>query len=460
MSTPEELRAKAAEQAERIKKLADEFDANGQKWKDDESRNAFNAAVEERKKIEADLEARANEEREAEAVRAALSNVKAFDERVMTRSIPGREPSSQRRQFGGEQITEETRALALAGWLRGEERSDEEAEAMAACRISGVRGLQFGGFRSQDFKTFRDAYDGRGYRHAAREMEQRTLSGAGIATGGALVPDTLVRTLEMNMLAFGGVRQVANVITTADGGEIRAPYVDDTANTGRMLGESAAVTTLDPTFGSVVWNAYKFTSDEVKVPYELLQDSAFDLAGDLGAILGERLGRITASKYATGTGASEPRGIVTASSVGKTTAAGTAITLDEVQDLIASIDPAYRSGSGFLMHDGVWSYLRKVKDGNARYYIQDDVTGTAVPRLFGYPVYLCQEMQSTVATATKTMLFGRLEKYRIRRVGGIRLYRLTERHRENDQDAFLAFVREDGNLMNTGTAPVKHLLQA
>lgn len=458
--TPEELRAKAAEEAAKIKKLADEFDANGQKWKDDESRNAFNAAVEERKKIELDLESLLNEEREADAVRSALGSVKAFDERVMTRSIPGREPTAHRRQFGGEQITEETRALALAGWLRGEDRSDEEAEAMTACKISGARGLHFGGFQSQDFKAFRDAYDGRGYRHAASEIEKRTLSGGGLATGGALVPDTLIRTLEMNMLAFGGIRQVANIITTSDGGELRAPYVDDTSNTGRMLGESTAVTATDPTFGQVVWNAYKFSSDEVKVPYELLQDSAFDLAGDLGMILGERLGRITASKYATGTGASQPKGIVTASSLGKTTAGATAITMDEIQDLIASIDPAYRSGSGFLMSDGVWSYVRKIKDGASRYYVQDDVTGMAVPRLFGYPVYLCQEMQATVATGTKTMLFGRLEKYRIRRVGGIRLYRLTERHRENDQDAFLAFVREDGNLMNTGTAPVKHMLQA
>jgi hypothetical protein len=52
-----------------------------------------------------------------------------------------------------------------------------------------------------------------------------------------------------------------------------------------------------------------------------------------------------------------------------------------------------------------------------------------------------------------------LSKYYIRRVNEVRIYRLEERYRDNDQDGFVAFVREDGNLMDAGTAPVKYLQQ-
>jgi HK97 family phage major capsid protein len=64
------------------------------------------------------------------------------------------------------------------------------------------------------------------------------------------------------------------------------------------------------------------------------------------------------------------------------------------------------------------------------------------------------------ATATKSLLFGVLPRYKVRRVRDVRMYRLTERYRDTDQDGFVAFMRLDGKLLNAGTCPVKHLLQA
>ncbi|MFQ5518293.1 MAG: phage major capsid protein, partial [Acidimicrobiia bacterium] len=49
-------------------------------------------------------------------------------------------------------------------------------------------------------------------------------------------------------------------------------------------------------------------------------------------MLGERLGRIQSSQFTTGTGSSQPHGVVTASTLGKTAASATAITGDEILD--------------------------------------------------------------------------------------------------------------------------------
>jgi HK97 family phage major capsid protein len=61
-------------------------------------------------------------------------------------------------------------------------------------------------------------------------------------------------------------------------------------------------------------------------------------------------------------------------------------------------------------------------------------------------------------TAKKHVLFSAHEKYVIRDCGGVRMYHLTERYRDVDQDCFIAFKRVDGRTLNA--AAHKVLLQA
>ena len=259
------------------------------------------------------------------------------------------------------------------------------------------------------------------------------------------------------MLAFGGVRQVAETIRTASGERMSWPTADDTSNTGAQLGESTSIgSSVDPSFGKVYWDAYKFSSKPVLVPYELIEDSAFDLPGLLGGMLGERLGRITNTKFTTGTGAATPKGIVTAAT-SFSAASATSIAWDDVLGLEHSIDPAYRSGASFMMHDSILLACRKLKDGNGQYLWQSNIN-VGVPDSFsGKPLTINQDMDSTVASGKKTILYGQLSKYKIRSVGQMRMYRLEERYRDTDQDGFVAFIREDGNLLTAGTAPIKYL---
>lgn len=362
--------------------------------------------------------------------------------------------------------TEEHRTLALASWFKrnGVVRhnlSDEEEEA---CKIVGFNPdsgvLDISLRNTRDFNKIRNAGWGGGHGRSFAGAEERALSAVTGSTGGLLVPETMVNSLEINMLAYGGILQAVDTITTASGEPMSWPTADDTSNTGVQVGESAAVTTADPSFGAVVWNAYKFSSKEIKVPYELLEDSVFDLPGVLGEMLGERLGRILNTKFTTGNGVGTPKGLTTGLTTGKTTTSSTAITWDEITDLIHSIDPAYRSGSSFMFHDNVFLALRKLKDGEGRPLWADGPNSTPPPTLQGYPYYINQDMSSAITTGLTTMTFGQHSKYKVRRVNGIRFYRLVERHRENDQDAFLAFVRADGNLLDAGTAPVKAMVQA
>lgn len=366
---------------------------------------------------------------------------------------------------GGDGASLDTRrTLAFSAWCRSQYGIPLNAREQEACHALGYN-PHTPEMRVQLYDThnlqavqrrYRDAHPNRAM-DAAGDFRATLSIGSGPSGGYLQAPETLVRTLELNMLAFGGVRQVADTIRTTSGEPVTWPTADDTTNTGAQLGESTSIgSSVDPTFGTVTWNAYKFHSKAILVPYELLEDSVFDLPSIIGQMFGERLGRITNTKYTTGTGAATPKGIVTCATT-YSAASATAIAADDLIKLQHSVDPAYRAGASFMMHDTILRDLRLLKDGNGAYMFQAGLSSGAPDRLLGAAITINQDMASSSSSGTKTILWGQLGKYKIRSVNGMRMYRLQERYRDTDQDGFIAFIREDGNLLTSTTAPVKVL---
>jgi len=193
-----------------------------------------------------------------------------------------------------------------------------------------------------------------------------------------------------------------------------------------------------------------------------LQDSAFNLPQFLGSVLGERLGRGTAAAYATGTGTAQPNGLVTAATLGVTAASATAIADTELIDLVHSVDIAYRNqpGAGWVMNDAIVKAIRKLKDSDNQFIWQPGLTVAEPDRLLGFPIQVDQQMSSALTAGQKVALFGALRKYVIRDVLGVTLTRLVERYAEFHQQAFVAIMRTDADLLDAGTNPVKYLLLA
>ena len=287
----------------------------------------------------------------------------------------------------------------------------------------------------------------------------------GIGSGGGFtVPQGFVPRLERALLSFAGTMQAAEIMTTDSGIDLPWPTCNDTNNVGALIGEDVAAgdTGQDPKFGAVVFQAFIFTSNVVRVPTALLEDTGVDLAGALGDMLGERIGRALNPYLTTGTGGGQPSGIITGSTLGVTAGSPTAIGFDDLINLVGSIDPAYVGpDAGFMMHNSIMTVVKTLKDGVGRYLWQPSTQAGQPPTLLGHPVFLNQAMDSTVASGKKTVLFGLLNKYKVRRVGveggGVRLLKLVERYAEYDQTGFIAFARFDGAMLDAGTHPCKFL---
>ena len=279
--------------------------------------------------------------------------------------------------------------------------------------------------------------------------------------GGFLVPQDFSDELDIATLFTGEVERVAKKLNTAGGALLDYPTVNDTATDANLISEAAAVTVQDMTFANKQLSAYNYAS-QVRVSMQLLQDNAFDLNSFLAESMGERIARASNAALTTGTGSSQPQGIVTGSALGKTAAGATAITESDILDLIYSIDPSYRNkpSFGLMMHDNVASAIRALGFGSSNDFpvFVPSLEAGQPDRIMGVPVYINNDMQSSIATATKTIIAADFSKYVVRNAGGVQFVRLNERYMDELEIGFVAYARKDGAVLDSRA--VKHLLQA
>lgn len=279
--------------------------------------------------------------------------------------------------------------------------------------------------------------------------------------GGYTVPTGFLPELVRAMKDYSGILQAARVLPTDSGNVLYIPTEDDTTTEASLIAEAAAITVQDLTFGQKQLDAYKYAT-QMKLSWELMQDSAFEMDAETRNVFGPRFGRALNSSCTTGTGSSQPNGVVTASTLGKTAASATAITFNEVIDLFHSVDPAYRMSQscGFMLHDNILAALKKIQLGSG------DITPLWLPsvregepdKILGKRYWINQGMSSALTTGLKVMLFGDFNYYVIRMVQQLLILRLNERYADNGLVGFIGYMRWDGECTNT--AAIKHLITA
>jgi HK97 family phage major capsid protein len=279
--------------------------------------------------------------------------------------------------------------------------------------------------------------------------------------GGFLVPQDFSNELDMATLFTGEVERLAKKLNTAGGALLDYPTINDTATDAGLTAEAAAVTVQDMTFANAQLSAYNYAS-QVRVSMQLLQDNAFDLNAFLAEAMGERIARATNAAFTTGTGSSQPQGIVAGSTLGNTAASASAIAADDILDLIHSIDPSYRNKASFglMAHDNVIAAIRALGLGSANdfpIFIPSMEAGQP-DKLFGYNIYYNNDMESAITTGKKTLLAADFSKFVVRSAGGVQMVRLNERYMDELEVGFVSYARKDSKVLDSRA--VKHLIQA
>lgn len=301
--------------------------------------------------------------------------------------------------------------------------------------------------------------------------------------GGYLVPQGFWMNLQVALKEFGGIAPLFRQVSTESGNPMPWPTHDPTSIVGTLLSENTQVTEVDFSFGQGMLSAWTFTSGLHLASIQIINDSAFDVDSFVRDRVGESIGRAIAAYAHTGTGSSQPLGIETAitargavSGFGGTggsgaqgglylpVAASTVYTFthptgatklssglmgfDDVLNMIATVDPAYRVGATWVMSDIDLQKMRGVTDqfGHPLWNPSVQVGGNEPDRLYGYPVVIDNNTTSfsTSASTLGGPIFGAMDHAMVQRtVNQAGVMRLVERYADFLQVGYIGYMRTD-----------------
>lgn len=265
------------------------------------------------------------------------------------------------------------------------------------------------------------------------------------ANGGYLVPEEYDSRLIKALTEENVVRRLAHTITTSGEHKIN---IAATTPAAAWIDEGGSLVFSDATFSQINLDAHKLHV-AVKVTEELLYDNAFGLERYIIEEFGKALANAEEDAFLNGDGVGKPLGILAATGgaeIGVTAASATAITADEIINLIYSLKRPYRKKAVFIVNDATIALLRKLKDANGVYMWQPALTLGEPDKLLGYPVYTSQFMP-TCASGSKSIIFGDLSYYNIGDRGTRSFAELKELYAGNGMVGFVAKERVDGKLI-------------
>ena len=265
------------------------------------------------------------------------------------------------------------------------------------------------------------------------------------ASGGYLVPEEYDTRLIDGLTQENIIRKLGTVIKTSGEHKIN---IAGTKPAAAWIDEGEALTFSDATFSQINLDAHKLYV-AVKVTEELLYDNAFGLENYLIDQFSKALANAEEDAFLNGNGVGKPLGIFATNGGGEvavTTAGSSAITYDEIVNLVYSLKRPYRKNAKFILNDQTIAVLRKLKDGNGQYIWQPALQAGEPDRLLGFEV-LTSAYVPTIESGAPVIAFGDFSYYNIGDRGIRSFAELKELFAGNGLIGFVAKERVDGKLV-------------
>jgi len=230
--------------------------------------------------------------------------------------------------------------------------------------------------------------------------------------GGYLVPVTVSSRIIKKIYETSNLRALATV-ETIGGKELEIPRDEGEFGTGGWVGETTAPSeTSTSQLGVSKIFAHEMYA-EPRVTQSMLEDAGLDIEAWVANKVGEKMGRVEATAFFTGTGVNQPRGLLTYAAgttngtIEQITSGGaTTITADKLFDLVFALKDYYVPNARFLMKRLTVRDIMKLKDGQGNYLWQmGDIKGGQPATILGAPVERCEDMP-TVAAGSLSVAFG------------------------------------------------------
>ncbi len=300
----------------------------------------------------------------------------------------------------------------------------------------------------QEFRTYLRASDSR----MVRELEKRAGMNVGTGSaGGWLAPAGFAQRVELALAAADGIFRASTSFETQRGGAFNYPIIDDETIFATVIAEAATSVTsnVDVAFAAIEFPQIQtWRSGFVSASWEVLQDSSFDFEALLADTFGKRLARGIA-KYLIGV-------LVASAPVGVTAASPTAVTANEVLELLDVLSEDFQPNASWLMRQSTLNAIRELKSSSGgNFMFPAAQTADGQETLMGRRVYASPSMDALTDIGFP-VAYGDFSKFVIRRVAGsVAIKAFPERQAEYGRVCYESYLRADGALLAaTPPAPI------
>jgi HK97 family phage major capsid protein len=246
----------------------------------------------------------------------------------------------------------------------------------------------------QDTRAFENFIRGRVVHERAGELTK--------TDSGSVIPTTIAQQIIKKVYDVSPILAKSQKYNVK--GKLQIPYYDTTDGgiTVAYAEEFTPLTSRNGKFKNIELDGF-LAGALSKISNSLINNSQFDIVSFVVNQMGEDIARFIERELLIGT-TDKVEGLSKLTNA-VTTAAGTAITADEVVKLKDSVKDVYQNNAIWIMSPATRTALRLLKDTDGHYLLNDDISSPFGTVLLGKPVYVSDYMPKIEAEAT-TIYYG------------------------------------------------------
>ena len=238
-----------------------------------------------------------------------------------------------------------------------------------------------------------------------------------------------------------------------------ANEIDSSNAEAEIKAEGVGVTEDTTSFGETVISPYLLHSRMIRISYQLLRQSNYDMAAYYTRIMARRIGLGTNKFMTSGSGSSEPGGVLTRASSAFTAASATALKWQEIIDLYAAVRRTWAMNGAWMFSRATMGKIMQMVDPSGQPVLTSSIALRSPDMILGRPVVINDHMDA-IATGKKPILFGDFSNYWLVRENTIDVQVLHERYADNLQVGIHACQQVGGDLANTAAKPLQCITMA
>lgn len=259
---------------------------------------------------------------------------------------------------------------------------------------------------------------------------------------GAVIPKSIVKKIITKVYDICPILEKATRYNVK--GQIAIPCYPADANDNEVAyaNEFEELAAKSGKFDSITLSGF-LAGTLAKISQSLINNSEFDIVSFVINHIAEKVALWIEKELLLGT-SNKIEGL-SKIETGVTTASATEITTDELIELQGSIKDVLQKNAIWIMSQKTRTALRKLKDKNGRYLLQDDITAPFGNTLLGKPIYVSDNMPD-IAAGKKAIYYGDFSGLAVKFTEEMQLQVLREKYATQHAVGIVGWMELDSKI--------------